>query len=211
MTIKIWDLTINTNMSMLEDQNNQICSIDFTRDGKLLAAGSLPGTVKIWDLATCACVRTLYHDNVLSKLDGSYGNLVVCLPDGRRLAFLSDYGISIWDPATGMFVSEFYISPDAHARLIAFIDNSPLLTNRGVLVLDSYTGTNPASSATSKEEMSLLGYGLSDDGAYIMKGENRMIWLPSEYRSDHTAVVGGTIVIVCGLGRMGFIRSSIGL
>ena len=65
----------------------------------LLASGSYDDTIKIWDLATGACVSTLK----------GYGGAVYSVawsPDIARLASGSlDGTIKIWDPATGACVS----------------------------------------------------------------------------------------------------------
>jgi WD40 repeat protein len=69
--------------------------VAFSADGQRLASGSNDETVKIWDVATGACVQTL---------EGHSGwvHSVAFSADGQRLASGSDdMTAKIWDAATG--------------------------------------------------------------------------------------------------------------
>src|SRR6266404_4152494 len=83
------DLVVQTGHSDL------ISSIAFTSDSKLVASGSGDNTIKIWDVATGAQIRTLTgHTKSVTSVAFS--------PDGRLLASGSnDYTARIWDVSTG--------------------------------------------------------------------------------------------------------------
>ena len=70
----------------------------FSSDGKQLASGSWDRTVRLWDVETGACVRTLE----------GYGDWVICVcfsPDGKQLVSGSnDKTVRVWDVETGACV-----------------------------------------------------------------------------------------------------------
>jgi WD40 repeat protein len=61
-----------------------VLSVCFSPDGKQLASGRTDTTVRLWDVETGACVRTL---------EGGHGRPVISVcfsPDGRMVASGSD-------------------------------------------------------------------------------------------------------------------------
>jgi WD40 repeat protein len=73
-----------------------VSSVCFSPDGTLLASGSFDMTVKVWDVGSGECVKTLsgHRGRVLS----------VCFsPDGTLLASGSwDGEVKVWDVGSGV-------------------------------------------------------------------------------------------------------------
>jgi len=67
----------------------QVSSLSFSGDGKLLAVGSTPGRIDLWDVENRKKLRTLQG-----------GTTVALSADGRLLA-KDGNGIELWDVATG--------------------------------------------------------------------------------------------------------------
>ena len=67
----------------LEGQGERVRSVCFSPDGKQLASGGDDRTVRLWDVETGACVRTLEGHGTSSY---AYVYSVCFSPDGRMVA-----------------------------------------------------------------------------------------------------------------------------
>jgi WD40 repeat protein/serine/threonine protein kinase len=82
----------------LTGHTNRVTSVSFSPDGRLLASGSLDGTIKLWRVADGLEVRTLTEHT-------AWVNSVSFSPDGRLLASGSlDGTIKLWRVADGALV-----------------------------------------------------------------------------------------------------------
>jgi WD40 repeat protein len=107
--VKLWDVNQGKLVKVCPDtpafkqipghsnlrHTNWVVSVAFSAKGDLLASGSEDTTVKIWDVNTGNCLKTLlgHKDRVRS---------VAFSPDGRELASSGDDGtVRIWNLATG--------------------------------------------------------------------------------------------------------------
>jgi WD40 repeat protein len=59
MSPPVMELDWNACVQTLEGHSDSVRSVAFSADGQRLASGSHDNTVKVWDAATGACVRTL--------------------------------------------------------------------------------------------------------------------------------------------------------
>lgn len=93
--VQVWDVDANRPRRLLPESSAPLTAVTFAPDGLTLAAGSLEGTVHLWDLTTGASRGEI----------GIHLGSVNCLafsPDGRTLASGGDDGtVRLWDVGRG--------------------------------------------------------------------------------------------------------------
>jgi WD40 repeat protein len=113
------ELVVRTGHSAL------VWSVTFSPDGKILASGSRDNTVKLWDVATGAELRTLEGHS-------DYVNSVAISPDGKTLASGSrDSTVKLWDVATGTAMRTLGIGHSWRINSIAFSPDGNTLASAG--------------------------------------------------------------------------------
>jgi WD40 repeat protein len=95
----IWDLTVNPERVLAGPKG--VCSLAFTPDGKTMISGARDWTGKTWNAATGRELTSFKGQNLSSAGVKS----VVFPPDGRVMAFVSDWRVQVLDSATGKEVT----------------------------------------------------------------------------------------------------------
>jgi WD40 repeat protein len=104
-TIKLWDLATGAQLHSLERRESlpSMASSDltatdvvFSPDGNALLSGGDTSTVKFWEVASGAQIRTLANTSTFRAT-----NTIALSPDGKTLASGSLFDINLWDVATG--------------------------------------------------------------------------------------------------------------
>ncbi len=87
--LAVWEIGTRRLICRLVGHTNDCLSLDFSRDGRLLASGSRDGTAIVWSTATWQAMQTLVNPD--KNLDGGWGLVedVAFSPDGRTLAMAS--------------------------------------------------------------------------------------------------------------------------
>lgn len=94
-TIRLWDTTTKFTISKtLEGHSGGIFSLALSNDG-LLASGGIDGNIKLWEIETGECLRTIHgHERAIRSV--TFSN------DSRLLASGGDdETIRLWEPNTG--------------------------------------------------------------------------------------------------------------
>jgi WD40 repeat protein len=109
--VVIWDATTGKKLNTLEFYDPS--SIDYSPDGKLLAIGSMDGTVSIWDALNGTKLWTVKNEAL--TIWGIKFN-----PDGNLLATVSVDGTArLWDVTSGVNLLTLYVDSDG-ASAVSF-------------------------------------------------------------------------------------------
>ena len=166
----------------------------FSPDGKLIASASLDRTVRLWDSATGSCHSTLEgHSDTVTAVTFS--------PDGKLIASASrDRTVRLWDSATGSCRSTLEGHSDTVTAVAFSSDGEHLDTNQGQLALPF-----PISDDSVLDQIKVFSSAFVE-GQWVGLAEQRLLWLPIEYRSTCTAVCGDTVCIGHASGHVTFLK-----
>ena len=92
----LWDVRTARLMRSLPAHSDPVSSVDFVRDGTLIASCSSDGLIRIWDTATGQCLKTLVHE------DNAAVTSVKFSPNGKFvLAATLDSAVRLWNYVEG--------------------------------------------------------------------------------------------------------------
>jgi WD40 repeat protein len=150
--LKVWDVATRRLIHRLYGHTGYCVSLDFSRDGRLLASGSRDGIAILWPTATWKATQTLQNPDKSSLYPGrGMVEDVAFSPNGKNLAMASrEATVHLWDSATGKLlktlkghssaVTAVAFSPDGHTLASGGVDQTVRLwnveTRRELLQLD---------------------------------------------------------------------------
>ncbi|KIM99418.1 hypothetical protein OIDMADRAFT_56552 [Oidiodendron maius Zn] len=201
-TVKIWDTGTGDCLQTLEGHSADVTSAAFSHDSTWLASASDDRTVKIWDMNSYQCLQTLEgHSSEVKSIAFSH--------DSTRLASASvDRTVKIWNTNSGECLQTLGISK-VLTNISFDTTGSYLHTEIGAINIEAASASTIPLDATSSQNLQCQGWGLSLDGAWITYNSTNRVWLPSEYRPSCSAVLGTTIGIGVGSGKVLFIKLGI--
>lgn len=91
--VRLWDATLGSARATLEGHDSEVNRLAFSSDGKLLAAGTRGGTIKVWTVSTKTSITLAGHDKRVTTLAWS--------KDGLLASGAHDGVIKTWDVTTG--------------------------------------------------------------------------------------------------------------
>ena len=172
LPLQIWDIAKGRLQQVFDGHQQEIYSLDFSRDGRLLISGSGDRTIRIWDMhdGTCKVLN-------ISDSDGSEDSGVTSVtisPDAALIAAGSlDSIVRIWDVATGALLARLQghkdsvycpaFTSDGKGLVSGSLDNSLKYWDVSVLAAGSAkskpenaTPTPPLSGSSSSSDRSVV-------------------------------------------------------
>jgi WD40 repeat protein len=193
-TVRLWEAATGTCRSTLEGHSREVSAVAFSPDGQLVASASADNTVRLWEAATGTCRSTLEgHSSIVTA--------VAFLPDGQLVASASyDNTVRLWEAATGTCRSTLEGHSEYISDMAFSLDGQALHTNEGEIPLSS-PSIVPLPSWQQKQSSNIL---VQDQ--WILRNQQRFLWLPSEYRSERTAVHKDIACLGLASGRVVLLR-----
>jgi WD40 repeat protein len=133
--LKVWEVATRRLVRQLDGHQNYCLSLDFSRDGTLLASGSRDGTAILWSARTWQKAQTLRNPDNETQfgLPGRHGMVdgVAFSPDGKALATASREGnVHLWDVAAGKLLATLRGHSSA-VEAVAFAPDGRTLASGG--------------------------------------------------------------------------------
>ena len=160
----------------------------FSLNSKTLASAFRDGTIKLCDASSGA---------VLQTFEGSLGSIIAVAfsPDGKMLASASGCTVKLWDTGSGAVLHTLDIG--AVVTALSFSDDgTSLQTNWGSLPISLSLSDG---TTVSQPHVSPLIF-VKDQ--WVSRNNERILWIPPEYRSTCAVVCGSTICLGCMSGRV---------
>jgi WD40 repeat protein len=136
--VRIWREEGRLLHLMWQAHTDNVYSLAFSPDERMLATASWDGTIKLWNLACGTLLWTGPHTNSV--------NSVAFAPDGRLIASGGDAGVvKLWDVATGTLLQAVTTESGAIYKLAWSADGSMLASGHfgGILRVWQVQGTLP--------------------------------------------------------------------
>lgn len=96
--MKLWDIQSRTIRNTFVGHEQDVYSLDFTRDGRAIASGSGDRTVRLWDIEHLSAIRVIGIE--------CFVTCVAISPDSKYVAAgYLDKCVRVWDIADGCLVA----------------------------------------------------------------------------------------------------------
>jgi WD40 repeat protein len=173
----VWDLASVEEVRQLTGHADQVQALAVSPDGKLLASGGPDQTIRIWDLSSGACLRTLSLDGTVSVLAFSPQGDYLVSAGGKQRS--ESRNLRVWDRATWTEADPFS-TPSSWIMDLAFSpDGKRLATGSRDQTVKLWDFATRDAVATFREHHSREHHGpvravaFSPDGRHFASGDQQ--------------------------------------
>lgn len=185
--VEVWDILRGHRLRNFQN-NDHVHAVAMSRDPRWIVAGT-ERDMLVWDIHT----GTLLHR--LQSVNGSgLPWLITISPNSGWIAIGQESFIRVRDMNAPHAVQSIKLSSWLVHLHFDATHNSQLSTSAGVLDLDKFPITGVEQNNTTWEP-NYHGCGFSSDGRWILRGSQRMLWLPQDYRFYKSIASASTAVI----------------
>jgi WD40 repeat protein len=132
-SVQLWDVASGKILKALPHYTS-VFSVEFSPDGRTLAAGSDDNLIKLWDVESGIARTIIRGNNVHPEAGVVYESMYLPIysfafsPDGRTLASTNSYSLQFWDTATGKEIRPpLHHGRDKTVMSVAFSPNGKTL------------------------------------------------------------------------------------
>ncbi|RKO86647.1 WD40-repeat-containing domain protein, partial [Blyttiomyces helicus] len=122
--IRVWDIARRKVKWTLKGHDQDIYSLDWSKDGRVIVSGSGDKTVKVWDVETGECIRTISNPEDVGPgmKEAGVTSVAVSPTYSRCIATGSlDEMVRVWDIRTGQLLERF----EGHRNSVYSVAFSP--------------------------------------------------------------------------------------
>ncbi len=200
--VKLFDFDSGRELAALDRQSDEILSVVFSPDGKLVAAGGIDTQVRVWSVADRKLVATL-------KDHSAWINSITFSPNGLLLATCSnDKTLIVWDTATWKNLVQLPLTVTEVITSAAFSpDNEVLaftvagLDERAVRVYRTES-VMPGPEETDKAKIARKQFNLKTTRPYNVSGGSPLaiLWAEKPKQRMFVASTDKTIKVMANTG-----------
>lgn len=198
-TIRTWNIgTSHHDNDSFGASIQAVASITLLACRQTLVSMRFGGEIEFWDLHS-------WEYKYFLSMGGKYLNSVAISPNEQWVAvshFLVSSGgtLQVLHVPTGLRIQseEFELTIED----LSFDSNgTDLKTSVGVFSL-SLMDVQDQQEGKHEIRMQRLGYGISSDRTWILKDDQKILWIPEKYRPCKSAMSGSTLLLGSKLGRV---------
>jgi general transcriptional corepressor TUP1 len=150
--VQIWDIQKKSIRNVFDGHQQEIYSLDFSQDGRLIVSGSGDKTARIWSMQGGACTVLTINDPDALNNDAGVTSVAIS-PDGRYVAAGSlDTVVRMWDVATGQLIERLRGHRDS-VYSVAFTPDGQGLVSGSLDKTLKYWDVGGLNSSKRKETM----------------------------------------------------------
>ncbi|PYI27950.1 WD40 repeat-like protein [Aspergillus indologenus CBS 114.80] len=192
--IMLWEMATGRQQILdgsYPDNNFRSLAVSFSEDGKWIVSASDEGSIALWEIAT---------NTVVQKFQTSHSGIktLALSKDNQLLAYSTHWETSIWDLSTKKQLA--LVGSGLNNISMQFSgDGTSLKTDHGIFSVPSSTGEGLSQSHRLPNQIWIKDQ-------WVLYDEQRILWLPPEYRPSQWLICDSLLTIGTSAGHVFFLR-----